>query len=146
MDRGITLIETLVVLVLLGMLAGVGAVALAGASTQANIMAIYTDVLDLDGKARSASLGGESVLMKLHDHRVELVSMKNKESLASRSLKPSLDLQWLDGTGFEYISTLRFNSRGQTRDFQLAIGVEGESSPRKQWTISGLTGWPEPMR
>ncbi len=145
MVRGMTLIETLVVLVLLGMLAGVGAVALAGTSTQASIMDAYTDVLDLDGKARSTALNGESVLIRLHDHRIELLNTKSEETLASRSVKPALHLWWFDETGLDGISTLHFDSRGHTRDFQLVIGQDGDSATRKRWSISGLTGWPEPM-
>lgn len=146
MGRGMTLIETLVVLVLLGMLAGVGAVALAGTNTQASVIDAYTDVLDLDGKARSAALRGESLLLRMHEQRIELVQPTSQETIASRSVNANLTVQWFDAAGFEPVSMLRFDGRGQTQDFQLAIGVVGDPTSQRRWIVSGLTGWPEPMR
>lgn len=146
MDRGMTLIETLVVLVLLGMLAGVGAVALAGTSTQANVMDAYTDVLDLDGKARSAALSGETVQLRLHEQRIELIQPTSQETIASRSVNANVTVQWFDAAGFEPVSMLRFDGRGQTQDFQLTISVVGDPTSQRRWIVSGLTGWSEPIR
>ena len=145
MPKGVTLIETLVVLVLLGMLAGVGAVTLAGTSTQASIMDAYTSALDLDGKARTAAVRGQSVQLRLEDGHIELVESDSEEVLASRSVGPDVDLRWFDGSGLEPLYTLHFDSRGHTRDSQLVIGIEGDPATPKRWAISGLTGWPESM-
>lgn len=145
MARGVTLIETLVVLVLLGMLAGVGAVALVGTGVRASVMDAYASVLDIDGKARSVALNGGHVIVRVHEHRIELQEVDRIETLATRTVNPSLSLHFFDEAGFERISTLRFDSRGHTDDYQLSIRPKGKPGSHGHWAISGLTGWSEPM-
>lgn len=145
MARGLTLIETLVVLVLLGMLAGVAAVGLAGASDRARLMDARASMVDLDSKARSASLAGETVCLLVDDRVAKLTTRSDDTMLASRTIASNIEARLLDADGIVLLKDIRFDSRGHTNDYRLVLNMKNQRESGRAWSVSGLTGWSEPV-
>lgn len=145
MARGLTLIETLVVIVLLGMIAGIAAAGLAGASNQARLLETYSMVLDLDGRARSAALAGEATVLMIDKGGISLRTGSERDVLASRTLHGGVEVRFLDAEGLASIEMLRYDARGQTLDFRLVLSLSHDHDWVRSWSVSGLTGWSESL-
>lgn len=145
MARGLTLIETLVVLVLLGMIAGIAAAGLVGASNQAQLLETHSIVLDLDGRARSAALAGEAPVLMIDKGGLSLHTGSERDVLASRTLHGGVEVRFLDAEGLASIEALRYDARGHTRDYRMVLSLGDDHDRVRSWSVSGLTGWSESL-
>lgn len=143
-QRAMTLVETLVVVALLGLAAVLGAVGLAGASARARVEEAERTLEIAHQTARAlATAGCPSTLLTRERGCVVEVRRTGDSSVAwERSLPAGLHatLGSLDGRAS---GGLEFDTCGRCEDYQRAI-LRDQTTLRRD-RVSGVTGWSEPL-
>jgi len=139
MTRAMTLIETLLVLVLIGLVASLTASAWSTAPAASRLREAESSVLDLDARARLLARRVGPVILEL-DHRSHQVVLRDTDSAyASIVVSRGIDAGLKDASGRE-LEQLGFDARGRTSDYELQLTSQAGS---RRTRVSGLTGWAE---
>ncbi|MEL6396630.1 MAG: type II secretion system protein [Planctomycetota bacterium] len=134
--RGFTLLETIAVVVLLGLATSTLAVSLAGPAEAARLRGAESLFLDFDRRARHAAVREGPVRLAVRDGLLELTGDTDDPTiLASRPLP--------DGIGIEFggvENELRIDALGRSEDYRIRITSENDEIRLR---VAGLTGWHE---
>ncbi len=132
-----TLIETLIVVLLLGIISVTALVSLSGVSDQARVSAAARNLLDLDALARvdAQRFGSCSIGLEGPDIRVR----RGGNTISSRRV--AVDAITLrrgteDAEGAEVL----IDRLGRSPDYRFTVRV---GAIQETWSIAGLTGWAE---
>ncbi|MFG0282921.1 MAG: prepilin-type N-terminal cleavage/methylation domain-containing protein [Phycisphaerales bacterium JB039] len=143
MRRGVTLIETLAAVALLGLVGSLLAVGLGGAGDAARIAAAVSAVRDLDQRARVVSESAAPATLRRHSNGrllIETASPGGEVVIMAERWAPKavhLTLWTLSG---DAVDAIRFDRRGRSLDYRVDIAA---AEWRISLTVSGMTGWIE---
>lgn len=141
--RGLTLIELLAVVVLLGLVMALGAPRLASSAGAAEMTAFEAAWRDLDAKARLLARNGHPMvtLRLMPDQRALVLQRGRDERVSSAAVPPTMSVELRRG-GSESVSVITFDARGCSPDYTVRIGVT-DGPLHRSWRAAGLTGWIE---
>lgn len=147
LDRrsGFTLVEMLVVLVLMGLIAGSLAPNLAGATKQIQTDKLIADLIDLDAKARVLAGRHRVCYFEVEDaqSRITLnVIDEQAELLLVIEIPEFMDLT-LDQDTDQNRMAMTFDRLGHTPDYRYTISVDDSTT---LIGFNGLSGWHEVSR
>ena len=143
--RAFTLVETLAAAALLGLVASVVALGLAGAGDKARLGEAVTMVRDLDQRARELARSGGPVALGLDGElrRMTITGVERRGSiLAERWLPSAVDVT-LREPGGSAVNSITFDRLGRSRDYTVQLAASGNDLVL---SVSGLTGWMEESR
>ncbi len=144
--HGLTLIELLAVMVILGLTVSVAAVGLSARTSEAKLSDATSTLASLDASARVLARKGHLVELRFDPSglSIELVDLCCETGIAfERQLPVGLTLElWEMPTGIP-AERIRIDSRGQSDDYRVRISLNDHSS---SVMFAGLTGWYEITR
>lgn len=144
--HGLTLIELLAVLVVLGLTVSIAAVGLYSRASEAKLSDATSTLASLDTSARVLARNGHLVELQFDPsaRSIELVDLCCESSISvERRLPGGLTLEiWHMPQGIP-TDRIRIDSRGQSDDYRVRISVQDQSS---SIMFAGLTGWYEITR
>lgn len=135
--RAFTLIETLAVVVLLGIIASVATVSLAGASDQAGLQQTIAAVREADVRARLVARSGAATSLGMPASRDSIVLAASGGDRREFQAGNELRVHMLDSQG-EPLQLVHVDTRGRSVDY--AVLIQGPSHTATV-TFAGLTGW-----
>lgn len=141
-SRGYTLIETLAVVCLLAMLAGVVLGGLRGQRHVTRARDARRTLATADQAARHAARSGQRVELCVSGSSVVVRAADTHELRATFDLDARTQVQFLHAAGMDMLGLVSFDARGRSPDYEVVIR-EGEQEQRV--SVSGTTGWMEPM-
>lgn len=134
--RGFTLLETIAVVVLLGLAVTTLAMSLAGPAEAARLRSAESVFLDLDRRARHAALRRGPVLLSVRDGSLEIAPGSGDSTvLATRPVPAGVKIELVGGR-----SELRVDALGRTEDYRARLTTERSEIVVR---VDGLTGWHE---
>ncbi|MFI4853466.1 MAG: Tfp pilus assembly protein FimT/FimU [Phycisphaerales bacterium JB065] len=143
---GLTLVELLAVLVILGLIVSVAAVGLSSRSTEARLSDAASALASLDTSARVLSRKGHLIELRfdLSSTSIELKDLCCEDGAATqRRLPAGLILEIWEMPSGVPTEQIRIDSRGQSDDYQVRISVQDQGVTL---AFAGLTGWYEIIR
>ncbi|MEO1006939.1 MAG: prepilin-type N-terminal cleavage/methylation domain-containing protein [Planctomycetota bacterium] len=144
MVRGVTLIETLLVIALLGLLAGFATVGLSGAGERSRVLEARSAVFELDGRARQLASRENGARLVRSDGVLTLHAGNNDRNAVSyRRMPAPLDVRVRPQSGGSPLDEVVFDSRGRCPDYEFEVVRARDASIVERWRVSGLTGWAE---
>lgn len=146
-SRGLTLLEALSVVVLLGMTAGLAAATLGRASDDALLRSALASVLAADDAARQIAQTDGGAVLTVNAPFVILTSALGTRSTWSLPAGIVVDIQPLNAprAGESSTSTLTFNTRGCTRDYTMRLATQDRRTAGLARQVNGATGWSSDM-
>lgn len=135
--RGVTLVELLVVLVLMGLAFAMLATGFAGTTTAARVHEAQGEIINLDQLARRAALADGSILtIDDSGHRVQVLD-DTGSTLSEFECPPEVRIA-LRSTADRLLADIVFDTRGRCEDYVVTLESLNASTA---WTVSGTTGW-----
>ncbi len=143
-----TLIETLAVIVILGLMSGIAISSLSAASTEGNLHRLTLRWSTFEQRARTQAIrNGCNVMLQVQDDSQRVVTEQQK-SEASGDLKFIFDIRDIDG--FHTIQFITFvglptdhiciDPDGRSQDYRIIMSSNGSLRNRVILSISGVTG------
>jgi Tfp pilus assembly protein FimT len=134
-----TLLETLTVIVLLSLVASLGAASLSGTGERARVLLACDLVREADALARTAALGGDTVLIEVVDAgRALRISRSDGQPITTRRLPRGTTVAILDANAQHSLPVLPVGQDGRSPSYQ-AIITSADQIRRLRFV--GLTGW-----
>lgn len=140
---GLTLIETLAVVVLLGITAATTLTHLSGATDSARLREAGAIVRDADARARLLAQSEGPLFLELDADR-GAVSVRDPGGrvLLARELPARVRVEAVDENS-QPIEQIVIDARGRSGDYTI-VATLGDR--RDAWRVAGLTGWIEEVR
>lgn len=144
--RGLTLIELLAVLIILGLTVSVAAVGLSSRTNEAKLADATSTLASLDATARVLARKGHLVELRFDPSglSIELVDLCCETGITvERRLPSGLTLEIWEMPSGVPADRVRIDSRGQSDDYRVRISVHDQAA---SVMFAGLTGWHEMIR
>lgn len=140
--HGLTLLELLAVVALLGLVAGVGLTSLARSDQWSRLRAVEDTWCNLDALARLLARGGaDSVTIRV-DRSANTIDLRDGagETVSRRTIPNGVVVEILVDGSTGPTDTLYLDGRGCSPDYHVTVRfVDGNST--RQCRVAGLTGW-----
>ena len=136
--RSFTLIETLAIVVLLAMVASIGAVGLSGTNDIARVREALAVIEATDADARTIARSQGHAMVSLSRDRSTIVIESGDDRILIRPLPKRVRAHLVAAESDQPIHTIRFDPAGRTRDYTVILELGGQRSSIR---IAGLTGW-----
>ena len=139
-----TLIETLAVIALLGIVGAVFAAALARPAESARFDTVASALLDLDGRARRAALSEGPIVLRVDRDDQAIVVVRASDApddtpLMAVTYPSGIEIALSPHNGIEDEGTpIHINAAGRSVDYRIVIRTDRTTIV---WDIAGLTGW-----
>lgn len=142
---GFTLVEMLVVLVLLGLIAGSIIPNLGGTTKRTQIDTLIADLIDLDARARLLAEQHEACYFEYeaHDNLITLYAVDDQAAPVLTIDVPDFVELTLQQDGAETRTIVSLNRLGHTADYRFVIDLDQSVI---QLRLNGITGWHELVR